>query len=126
MLIACVGISQTSSDTVCLPLTQLKKAVNLIEKGKVMQLELDSTNKALQVAENRLAVKDSIISTFNKKEDVYQSLVANYMKTVSNNERMIGNLEESINLQKKLIKSEKSSKWIYLGAGILFGILIAR
>lgn len=126
MLIAFASTSQTSSDTVCLPLPQLKKAVNLIEKGKVMEQELIVTQKALQLAENRLAVKDSIISLFNKKEDVYQSVIANYIKTVSNNERMIGNLEESLNLQKKNTRNQQSAKWVYLGAGLLFGILIAK
>ena len=91
-----------------------------------MEQELIVTQKALQLAENRLAVKDSIISLFNKKEDVYQSVIANYIKTVSNNERMIGNLEESLNLQKKNTRNQQSAKWVYLGAGLLFGILIAK
>ena len=73
------GISQNSSDSVtCIPNTQLRKAINLIENGKVVKKELELSNERTVLLEYRISTKDSIISQYVKKEDNWKKIDANY------------------------------------------------
>lgn len=120
MLIAFVSTSQTSADTVCLPLEQAKAAINIIEKGKVVQQELALTRKSLTVAEDRIKVKDSTIKQFLIKEAAYLGAVNNLKATIANNDKIIENLEKTITLERKNARGKNVWKWIALAASIAF------
>ena len=127
LLTAYQGISQTSSDSVtCLPNAQLKKAINLIEKGKVVEEELVATKELLKNSETRLSLKDSIIRKYQLSEKEYKSLVTNFEQNVKNDKRIIYNLETQIKLSKKIARRQKLSKYIVGILGVSIGYLISK
>jgi hypothetical protein len=126
LLTVSVAISQTSSDTTCLPNAQLKKAINLIERGKVAEEELIHTKKLVTVLENKVTVKDSVITKLFAEKDIYSNLVRNYEQELSNDKNIIKNLEKSITLEKRISRKQKLSKWIVGVAGIGLGLLISK
>ena len=127
LLTAYQGISQTSNDSVtCLPNAQLKKAINLIEKGKVVEEELVATKELLKNSETRLFLKDSIIVKYQLSENQYKSLVANFEQNLNNDKRIIYNLETQIKLSKKIARRQKLSKYIVGILGVSIGYLIAK
>lgn len=125
-LTAYESISQTSSDTVCLPIAQVKKAINLIERGKVADKELELSREAIALMEKRISVKDSIISAQNLKEEAYKSIVANYKQSVSNSEEIVSNLEKSLVLERRRSRRQGFMKWLGVAAGFGIGYLIAK
>ena len=127
LLTAYQGISQTSNDSVtCLPNAQLKKAINLIEKGKVVEEELVATKELLKNSETRLSLKDSIIGKYQLSENQYKSLVANFEQNLNNDKRIIYNLETQIKLSKKIARRQKLSKYIVGILGVSIGYLISK
>lgn len=127
LLTAYQGISQTSSDSVtCLPNAQLKKAINLIERGKVVEEELTATKELLKNSESRLSIKDSIIGKYQLSENQYKLLVSNFEQNVKNDKRIIYNLETQIKLSKKISRRQKLSKYIVGILGVSIGYLIAK
>jgi hypothetical protein len=127
LLTAYQGISQNSSDSVtCIPNAQLKKAINLIEKGKVVEEELNATKELLKNSESRLSLKDSIIGKYQLSEKQYKSLVANFEQNLNNDKRIIYNLETQIKLSKKIARRQKLSKYIVGILGVSIGYLIAK
>jgi hypothetical protein len=127
LLTAYQGISQNSSDSVtCIPNSQLKKAINLIEKGKVVEEELNVTKELLKNSESRLSIKDSIIGKYQLSEKQYKSLVANFEQNLNNDKRIIYNLETQIKLSKKIARRQKLSKYIVGILGVSIGYLIAK
>ena len=127
LLTAYQGISQTSSDSVtCLPNAQLKKAINLIEKGKVVEEELVATKELLKNSETRLSLKDSIIGKYQLSEKEYKSLVTNFENNLNNDKRIIYNLETQIKLYKKISRRQKLSKYILGILGVSIGYLISK
>lgn len=126
MLIALGSISQTSSDTVCLPSSQLKLAIEKIERGKQVERELILTNNKVVILEKRIALKDSLISNYNDNEKYYNKLISNYETSLLNNTSQIQNLEESLRLSKKIGRRQKLSKWIIGILGLGLGYLIGK
>lgn len=127
LLTAYQGISQTSNDSVtCLPNVQLKKAINLIEKGKVLEEELLITKELLNNSQSRLTLKDSIIGKYQMSEKQYKSLIGNFEQNVKNDKRIIYNLETQIKLLKKISRRQKLSKYLVGIFGVSIGYLIAK
>jgi len=126
MLIALGGISQTSSDTACIPISQLKTAINIIEKGKVVEKELVLTKEALEVSEKRIQNKDSIISQLNVKETLFLGMIDNYKTADKNKEQIINNLEKSITLERRKSNRQKMTKWLTGISGLLLGFFISK
>lgn len=130
MLIAFKSISQTSNSTikdslVSIPISQLRTAINTIERGKVVEQELIETKKKVVVQDKLINVKDSIIVNYAKKEAAYKAIVVSYDKTMENDKQMITNLKASLLMQKLATKKQKVSKWavaiLSLGLGYLIG-----
>jgi uncharacterized protein YdcH (DUF465 family) len=126
MGIASESISQTSKDSICLPIDQLKKAINTIERGKVMEEELSLVKNKLQLKDSLIVLKDSIISQYVFRENNYQSLMSNYQTNIKNDGKIIDNLQTTINLSKKISKRQAVSKWIVGILGLSIGYLIAK
>lgn len=126
LLIALEGISQTSKDTVHLPIEQVKKAISIIEVGKVQQEELILTKKALQIAENRLILKDSVIYYNSLKDKMYLSIIEGYKKNLSNSNQIVSNLEHNLKVEERQTRIQKSLKWVFVAVGFAGGFLIAK
>jgi|JI6StandDraft_1071083.scaffolds.fasta_scaffold280000_2 hypothetical protein len=126
LLIVLEGTSQTSKDTVHLPIEQVKKAISIIEVSKVQQEELVLTKKALQVAENRLVLKDSVIYYNSLKDKMYLSIIDGYKKNLSNSDQIISNLEHNIKVEQRNTRVQKVYKWIALAGGLTAGFFISK
>jgi len=126
ILIASEGISQTSTDTTCLPNTQLKKVINRIEACKVIEEELTLSKQQLSLATERINLKDSTISKFQVQGANYERLIENYKKTETTFRAVVDTQEKQIVLQKKLIRRKGFSKWILGALGIGLGYFIAK
>jgi hypothetical protein len=109
-----------------LPITQLKKAINLIEKGKVMEQELILSKESIAILESRIVAKDSIFNLFKLKEQSYLAIFDNLKKNLSNSDEIISNLESQLKLEQKRLKRQKLSKWAALITGLLIGFIITK
>jgi hypothetical protein len=121
------GISQNSSDsTTCIPNSQLRKAINLIENGKVLKNELELSNERTVLLEYRISTKDSIISQYIYKEDNWKKIDANYKSQIYNYKEYGKNTQKIFEEQRKQIRGLKFKKWVGILAGFGIGYVIAR
>ncbi len=121
------GISQNYKDSVtCIPNTQLRKAINLIENGKVLKKELELVTERTVVLEYRISTKDSIITEYLKKENNWEKLDANYKKQLSNYDNYAKNTQRIFEEQRKQIRGLKFKKWLGILAGFGIGYVIAK
>lgn len=122
------SISQTSNDSslISIPAYQLKKAINLIEKGKVMEEELSATNHKVLLLNESLSNKDKIISEYATKDSLSKKTIDGYKAIVGNLESTIAN-EKKINLIAKVQnRRQKFKKWISLAIGVGIGFIITK
>jgi NAD+--asparagine ADP-ribosyltransferase len=126
-LIALSSISQTSNDSViCIPNSQLKKAITIIEKSKVTEEELSLSKVKLSIFQTSLSVKDSLISVYKSKEIDYKNILQNQTNAITLSNRIITNLEKNIEINAKLIRRQKTKKWIVGLLGIGIGIILTK
>ena len=127
MLWTSKGISQNSTDSVTyIPNSQLRKAINLIENGKVVKKELELTKERSVVLEYRISVKDSVISQYQKKEVNWNKIDANYKSQILNYEDYARNSQKIFEEQRKQIRGLKFKKWVGILAGLGIGYVIAK
>ena len=121
------GISQNSTDSVtCIPNTQLRRAINIIENGKVVKQELELTKERSVVLEYRIATKDSVISQYQQKEVNWKKVDENYKKQIFHYEEYGKNTQKVFNEQRKQIRGLKFKKWVGILAGFGIGYVIAK
>jgi len=117
------GISQTSDSVTCLPNSQLRKAISLIEKGKVTEKELELTKEKMGLLESRLLNKDSIINHYTLSENDYKAIVKNQDKIIQDNKLQASNYEKIISLKAKQVRNQVKKKWIGIAVGVVVGFL---
>jgi hypothetical protein len=120
------GISQNSNDSVtCIPNNQLRKAINLIEKGKVAQEELDSTKQIVVYLNKRIEKKDSILILYGERDLNWKKIDGVNKDKIGNLNQVITNSNKIIDIQAKSIRRGKFGKIALLvlgfGAGIIIG-----
>jgi len=122
------SISQISNDSslISIPTYQLKKAINKIEKGKVIEQELEFTKDKVSFLNESLNNKDRIISEYSTKDSLSKKSIEGYKAIVGNLESSIAN-EKKINLINKVKnRREKLKKWYSIVIGIGIGFLIHK
>jgi hypothetical protein len=125
VLLTFQAISQTSSDSItCIPNSQLKKAINLIERGKVMEQELALTKKNVSLLETNLATKDRIISEYAKKDTISANIINGYKLAVTNYQKSLANAEAQFQIQRMKLFRQKLKKWGTLAIGFGAGFLL--
>jgi len=121
------GISQNLNDSVtCIPNYQLRKAINLIEKGKVTQEELDSSKQLVIYLNKRINTKDSIILRYGQKDQYWKKIDGVNKEKISNLNTIVDNQNKVINIQSRSIKRGKFGKIALLVLGFSTGILISK
>jgi hemerythrin-like domain-containing protein len=125
-LTALESTSQTSNDTLCIPVSQLKKAINKIEEGKVAAKEVVILKDKIELIERKVVVKDSLIGVYLKNESNYSRLINNYETSLLNNTTQINNLEISVKYYKKIARRQKFQKWAVGIIGIGLGVLLIK
>ena len=119
--------SQTAYDsTTSIPNTQLRKAINLIEKGKLVQSELDLTKQQVYFLEKRIEKKDSIIFNYGLKDIEWNKFYKNYTIQQKNNQEYQTNTQSIFERQDLLVKRNKRSKWLFLALGLGAGIMLHK
>lgn len=130
MLTASDVISQNSTasatDTVCLPIAQVNKAINEIERGKVIAEELSLTKRKADTLEARIRIKDSTINVYRTKDGILNSIMSDYKKIIANQESMAANLKEQLILSEKRVRREKASKWYMFIFGVGATFMLTR
>ena len=121
------GTSQSLNDSVTLiPNYQLRKAINLIENGKILKRELDLSNERYVLLEYRVSVKDSIIKEFQIKESNWIKIDLNYRSQIENYKRYTTNSQNIFQQQRKRIRGLQLKKWVGILAGVGIGYVIAK
>ena len=121
------GISQNSSDSVTsIPNYQLRKAINLIEKGKVAQEELDSTKQLVVYLNNRIEKKDSILMLYGQRDLNWKKIDGVNKEKIGNLNQVITNSNKIIDIQAKSIRRGKFGKIALLALGFGAGVLIGN
>ena len=121
------GITQNSNDSLtCIPNVQLRKAINLIENGKVLAQELEITKERSIILEFRISTKDSVISQYQQKEVSWKKIDANYKLELVNYQEYSRNTQRIFEEQRKQIRGLKFKKWLGILAGIGIGYVIAK
>lgn len=127
VLMTSKGISQNSNDSVtCIPNYQLRKAINLIEQGKIVKEELDSTKQLVLYLNKRIDTKDSILIRYGQKDQYWKKIDGVNKEKISNLNKVIDNQNKVINIQSKSIRRGKFGKVALLLLGFGTGILIAK
>ena len=91
-----------------------------------MEEELSLLKNKVQLKDSLIVLKDSIISQFVYRESNYKLLIDNYSTNITNDGKMISNLQTAINLSKKISRRQVVSKWIVGILGASLGYLIAK
>jgi hypothetical protein len=119
-------ISQNYDSSTLIPNSQLRKAINLIENGKIVQEELTLTKEREKYLENRLKIKDSILFHFATKEQYYKKIDSNYKIEIGNFKQVISNDKLIYNLQSAKMVGLKRKKWLFLAIGSISTYLITK
>ncbi len=127
VLMTSKGISQNSNDSVtCIPNYQLRKAINLIEQGKVTQEELDSTKQLVVYLNKRINTKDSILIRYGQKDQYWKKIDGVNKEKISNLNQVIDNQNKVIGIQSRSIRRGKIGKVAMLMLGLGTGFLISK
>ena len=127
MVIALDSISQTSkNDTICLPINELKIAINKIEVCEIVKQELEITKGLLDLKTKQIYNYDSMIIVSKKREVTYNNYIESYKKIVTNYQKNILNCSAKVEYQQKIIKRKNKHKFIFTIIGFLLGVLIVK
>ena len=126
MSMAFAGTSQTSDTSLLIPVTKLRRAVFLIEQGKLCESENALLYKSIDNLEGKIITKDSIITIYKKNESEYKTVVRYYQEMNKNCEEVIKNLDENLGIHQKLIKRQKFNKYLYAIVGFGIGFFITK
>jgi DNA-binding XRE family transcriptional regulator len=121
------GISQIYRDSVTsIPNSKLRKAINLIEEGKVVKEELKLSKENIKFLEHRIEVKDSIIYRYATKDLFWKQLDSNNKLEITNYKKVITNTNQMFDIQTKNLKKQKKLGVAKFALGILVGYAITR
>lgn len=120
------GISQTLDSVTCIPNSQLRIAINLIEKGKITQEELDSTKQLVTFLNRRIEKKDSILIRYGQKDQYWKRIDSVNKAKITNLSTIIENDKKIYTIQDQTIKKQKKLGLVKLGLGVVIGLFIAK
>jgi hypothetical protein len=119
------GISQTASDSItCIPTIQLKKAINIIENGKIVKQELELNKHKVIVLDSMLVSKELIIEQYQDKDRFNKNVFNNYRETILNLNKKVANQQVANTIANLRLAKQKAKKWATFVIGIGVGFLI--
>ena len=127
VLMTSKGISQNLNDSVtCIPNEQLRKAINLIEQGKITKEELDSTKQLVLYLNKRINTKDSILIRYGQKDQYWKKIDGVNKEKIGNLNLVISNQNKVIEIKDYTIRKQKKIGIIKLLLGVSLGFFIAK
>jgi len=109
--------SQTLDSLISIPASKLRVAINLIEKGKVTQEELELTKEKVKTLEQRVVYKDSMIYRYGQKDIYWKNLDSSHNIQIINLKEVVDNDTKIFHIQATQIKNQKRQKWLFLLLG---------
>ena len=123
----CQSIIRNPSDSTKIPVSirTMKLIIRDLELGKSYKKQLDITNQNIRLLENKVKIKDNIISSLSLKEVNYKSIIQNKDQIlIEKNTVIVGISQEKTNLELKLFRSRLTTVVLVpLAAGITYLIL---
>lgn len=123
----CQSIIRNPSDSIKIPvsLRTMKLMIRDLELGKSYKKQLGITNQNIGLLENKVKIKDNIISSLNQKEVNYKSIIQNKDQIlIEKNTIIVGISQEKTNLQLKLFRSRLTTVVLVpLAVGITYLLL---
>lgn len=127
VLMTSKGISQNLNDSVtCIPNEQLRKAINLIEQGKITKEELDSTKQLVLYLNKRINTKDSILIRYGQKDQYWKKIDGVNKEKIGNLNQVISNQNKVIEIKDSTIRKQKKIGIMKLLLGVSLGFFIAK
>lgn len=127
VLMTSKGISQNLNDSVtCIPNEQLRKAINLIEQGKITKEELDSTKQLVLYLNKRINTKDSILIRYGQKDQYWKKIDGVNKEKIGNLNQVISNQNKVIEIKDSTIRKQKKIGIMKLLLGVALGFFIAK
>lgn len=127
VLMTSKGISQNLNDSVtCIPNEQLRKAINLIEQGKITKEELDSTKQLVLYLNKRIDTKDSILIRYGQKDQYWKKIDGVNKEKIGNLNQVISNQNKVIEIKDSTIRKQKKIGIMKLLLGVALGFFIAK
>ncbi len=127
VLMTSEGISQNLNDSVtCIPNEQLRKAINLIEQGKITKEELDSTKQLVLYLNKRIDTKDSILIRYGQKDQYWKKIDGVNKEKIGNLNQVISNQNKVIEIKDSTIRKQKKIGIMKLLLGVALGFFIAK
>jgi hypothetical protein len=114
------------NDTICLPISELKIAINKIEVCEIVKQELVSTKYLLELKNSQIANQDSTLIYYKKRETKYIQLVENLKKINSNYQKNILNCSAKVEHQEKIIRRKNRHKFIYGIVAFILGVVLIK
>ena len=100
--------SQTTTiDATLVPNAKLRDAAKLIEKGKICEQRVELMKKKIAFLNQRIAIKDSIISIHGEKDTAQLRIVETYKAEVTNLIEQRDLAKKEMLHQNKLLKRQK-------------------
>ena len=119
------GISQTASDSItCIPTIQLKKAINIIENGKIVKQELELNKNKIVILDSMLIAKELIIEQYQDKDRFNKNIINNFRETIINLNKKVANQQLANTITNLKLTKQKVKKWATLAIGIGVGFLM--
>jgi hypothetical protein len=103
----------------------MKFMIRDIELGKSYKKQLDITSQNVGLLENKIKIKDNIISSLEEKEVNYSSIIQNKDQiVVEKNKIIVGLSQDKTNLQLRLFRSRLTTLVLVpAAAGITYLLL---
>lgn len=129
-MIACVGYSGKGlatdtiphQDTICLTISQVIQSIRAKDSLKIMKQELDSTDKLVNVLQDRIKSKDSTITDYKKAEVTTKELIETFKLDKSNLLQQVTLQREDTKFFKDLYRKQNNKAWITSLSGIIVTI----
>lgn len=128
-LMSLEGISQNykyTDSVTSIPNSKLRKAINLIEKGKVAQEELDLCVENSVYLQKRIDYKDSIILKYYLKELNWKKLDSSYQLQVFNYKQVIENQEKMCKIYATKLHRQKLKNLFMLISVVGVGAILSN
>ncbi len=135
MLTALKGTCQTTTESVSLTDTTnrisisvptVKAMIKDIELGKGYKAQLDVANHSIIVLNEKIQIKDYLISNLEKKEINYKSIIENQEGIISQKDVIIRGSDRQISMLNKKIMSIKLRSNIAIGVCFGLGFLLGQ
>jgi len=96
-----VSITSNNDTLICLPSKVAKEIIIDLEKGKAFEQENQVLKSNITLLETSIQYKDTLISSYQEKESIYQTQINSYQKIDSLYIKQLQEKEEEITRHKK-------------------------